>query len=84
MGSLNSEEQAILRIVSRRSGEIGWYGIANSMPREGVVSPRNLPDILRKLVEQGLLTYLQREGHPHGVYEITEQGKTALETSPTL
>jgi len=83
MKSLNNEEQAILRIVSRRNGEVGWYGIANSMPQEGVISPRNLPEVLRELVSQGFLKYLQREGYPHGIYEITEQGRAVLGISPT-
>lgn len=70
--------QAILHVINSSSQPLGWYGIDTRLGRKGVIIEGNLVQLLRDLEADGYIEHSQKEGHPHGVYIITEAGRTFL------
>jgi DNA-binding PadR family transcriptional regulator len=73
---LREIEQAILLILHTASHPLGWYGIDQRLGRRGVISQENLVVLLQVLVQQGLIVHKERSGYPHGIYELTDLGRT--------
>ena len=72
------QRKAILQIVWESTSPLGWYGIGIRLGTRGIRLSKKLPTLLKELVKAGLLTHSQAEGHPHGVYSLTDLGHTQL------
>jgi DNA-binding PadR family transcriptional regulator len=72
------QRKAILQVLHQSPSPLGWHGIANRLGSRGITIAGNLVAVLRELVQDGLLNHSQADGHPHGVYSLTDLGRAQL------
>lgn len=77
--SLAKERLVVLQIISSMPQGISWYGIATRLGRRGIHLQTHLMSLLRALEADGLIEHQEAEGYPHGLYFLTEQGRSYLE-----
>jgi DNA-binding HxlR family transcriptional regulator len=72
------QQKTILQLLHRSPEPLGWHGIATRLGNQGIIPSGNLVATLRELVQQGFLIHSQAAGHPHGVYSLTDLGRSQL------
>jgi DNA-binding PadR family transcriptional regulator len=72
------QQKIILQIIQQSPAPLGWYGIETRLGTRGVILSGSLLTLLKNLVQVGFLTHAQAEGHPHGVYSLTDLGRAQL------
>lgn len=80
MNNLTELELAILRLVEKGQGKWGWYQIATKLSNMDVPRSPDMMDVLRRLEARGIVKGTKVPDSPRDTWELTEAGKTLLET----
>lgn len=72
-------ERAVLTILARVGEPLGWYRIEMRLTQVTIRKWGKLPDVLEDMTRRGFLTHIQQEIEPRDLYQLTEDGRRALE-----
>ncbi|MDP9933651.1 hypothetical protein [Variovorax paradoxus] len=72
-------KKLVLQLVAEHNGEWSWYQLERAVGRLDLVNQFDVTSTALSLVEEGMLLAVERPGHEHPVYSLSEAGRSALD-----
>lgn len=82
---INTSERRVLELLAEVQHPLGYFGIATRLELRKPLLRHHLADVLRALVDKGLVEHQRAPGYRSGAYHLNEAGRHYLATEfPTL